>query len=152
MGAQAVKFVGIKGEHADQLGKAAVERTLKKHNPEEVTPQSNTDAAGGHQITVATTYQNGSDQIALYLETSAPSEGLKKHYFVNVSAFQCEDTSCEDSSQAAKSSIHSGPARRLPGGGHAPKAVYLGDFNGDGNKDILVVMANGAGLVMYQQK
>lgn len=148
-----VHSIAIRGNH---INHEAVERCRSEYRLEELALRTDVrDHLGRYQATASSVHDSRSERVALVARTAWLSDGLRYHLYVNVRGVTCESGSaCTEGRRKIEDSPNSGAMIRLPennqGVAYRPTAIYLGDFDRNGQPDLMVVLSNGAGLVFEQ--
>lgn len=147
-----VHFSGIHDSNGDQISDKVVRETLERHPMRKLELTHAFDELERGQIFSQSSFQNPKESVALHLKTDLIHNGLRHQRYLFVSAFAFKGDNRLSAEQTAQKS-EKRETHLLPGQNAALfKEIYVGDINGDRFPDLLVVMQNGAGLVLYQQK
>lgn len=149
---RSVRYAGLHGAGGDQINSQNVQEAIEQHDLEAMELHEGRDHLDRVRLTARSTHDSGNEKVALYLQTEFFSDGIRYHSYLGVSARAFTDD--QDRSKAERQAREEveRPLHRLHGpNATLPENIYLGDINGDQLPDLLVVMENGAGLVMYQQ-
>lgn len=149
---RSVHYAGMHSANGDQINSRAVSATIERHHLQAMHLVEGRDDLGRVQLTARSTHLSGDEKVALYMQTNFFSDGIRYKSYLGVSAFGfCDDQDRGEAEGMARDEVER-PLHRLPGADASlPERIYLGDINGDQLPDLLVVMENGAGLVMYQE-
>ncbi len=150
---RAIRYSGIHSSNGDQINANSVTRAIENHGLQAMTLTRGRDDLGRVELTAQSTHVSGSEKVALFLQSNFFHNGLEYKSYVGISAYGfTRPQDCQEAEAVAHDEVER-DLHALPGAG-APlfDRVYLGDINGDRLPDLLVVMENGAGLVMYQER
>lgn len=149
---RSVRYAGLHGVGGDQINSSQVQATIERHDLQALQLSEGRDHLDRVRLTARSTHQSGDERVALFLQTEFFSDGLRYHSYLGVSARAFTDDQDRSKAERQARDEVERPLHRLHGANATlPENIYLGDINGDQLPDLLVVMGNGAGLVMYQQ-